>query len=277
MLETDRIAFPPVPVWQEATARADDAPVQKGFPMPEQLPLDELTFTMARLKGLLLTQEKVDRAVQLLAEGIRDAFPGSSGAGVSLLNEQGRRTSTGATDPVVLTADQAQYALGQGPCLTAWATERTVLIHDVADEDRWPLWSRAVADLPVRSVISTPLMAGTKCLGAIKVYSAEPGTYTAASARPLEKFAAPAALLLDTIQSNETPRRFSDILTAALDDRDTVNRAQGIFMERHRLTPDQALRELLQLAHARRQPLADLCTDIVTGTITGMGNPGDGN
>lgn len=239
--------------------------------MSDQLPFDELTLALARIKGLLLTQEKVHRAVQLLAEGIRDSFPGSSGAGVSLLDGQGRRTSPGATHAVVLKADEVQYTLDQGPCLTAWATGRTVLVRDVAADNRWPLWSRAVADLPVRSVISSPLLIGTRCLGTVKIYSAAPGTYDAATAGPLEKFAAPAALLLDSIQTSDTPRRFSDVLTTALGTRDTVTRAQGMLMERHRLTPGQALRKLLHLARTRHQPLAALCT----GIITGVTNPGD--
>lgn len=274
MLETDRIAFPPVPVWQEATHGQMMPPRRRLLFMPKQLPFDELTYTLARVKDLLLTQEKVDRAVQLLAEGIRDAFPGSLGAGVSLLDGQGRRTSTGATDAAVLQADLAQYTLGQGPCLTAWATGRTVLIHEVAVDGRWPLWSRAVVGLPVRSVISSPLMAETKCLGAIKIYSAAPGTYEAANAGPLERFAAPAALLLDSIQDSGTPRRFSGVLTTALEHRDTVNRALGMLMERHQLTAGQAFQKLLHLARTRRRPLAGLCSDIMTGVTTGIRNPG---
>jgi putative methionine-R-sulfoxide reductase with GAF domain len=240
--------------------------MQKAHPMSPQLPLDELTTALARIKGLLLTEEKVDRAVQLLAEGIRDAFPGSSGAGVSLLDEQGRRTSTGATDPVVLQADQAQYELGQGPCLTAWATERTVVVHDVVAEDRWPLWSEAVRDTSIRSVISAPLITGTKCIGALKIYSTQPAAYDAATARPLEKLAFPAATLLDSIQTSEAPRRFSETLTAALASRDTINRAQGFLMRQHQLTQDQALQELLRLARTSRQSLASICTEILSGT-----------
>ncbi|WP_344763352.1 hypothetical protein [Paenarthrobacter aurescens] len=51
----------------------------QSFIMSQQLPLDELTLTLARIRGLLLTEEKVDRAVQLLAEGVRDAFPAARG------------------------------------------------------------------------------------------------------------------------------------------------------------------------------------------------------
>jgi transcriptional regulator with GAF, ATPase, and Fis domain len=234
--------------------------------MPQQLPLDELTLALARIRGLLLTEEKVDRAVQRLAEGVRDAFPGSSGAGVSLLDERGRRTSEGATDAVVLEADAAQYELGQGPCLTAWATERTVVVTDVATDDRWPVWSQAVRDLSIRSVISSPLMAGTRCLGALKIYSTQPGAYDASTARPLEKLAVPAATLLDNIQSSEAPQRFTEVLASALDSRDTINRAQGFLMQLHGIDQAAALQELVELSRAGRQSLLSISSEILAGT-----------
>lgn len=234
--------------------------------MPQQLPLDELTLALARIRGLLLTEEKVDRAVQRLAEGIRDAFPESSGAGASLMDESGRRTSTGATDPLVLEADSAQYELGEGPCITAWATERSVVIQDVATDGRWPLWSQAVRELSIRSVISSPLMAGTRCLGALKIYSTRPGAYDDASARPLEKLAVPAATLLDNIQSSEAPQRFTEVLASALDSRDTINRAQGFLMHLHGLDQATALQQLVELSKTSRQSLLSISTDILTGT-----------
>jgi transcriptional regulator with GAF, ATPase, and Fis domain len=234
--------------------------------MAQQLPLDDLTLALARINNLLLTEEKVDRAVQLLAEGIRDAFPASSGAGVSLLDEKGTRTSTGATDPVVLEADSAQYELGQGPCLTAWATERTVVIQDVLTDDRWPSWSQAVKDLSIRSVISAPLMAGRRCLGALKIYSTQPGAFDSATARPLEKLVVPAATLLDNIQSSDSPLRFTRVLSSALDSRDTVNRAQGFLMRLHGLDQGEALKKLVELSRTSRQSLLSVSTDILAGT-----------
>ncbi|MET1089166.1 MAG: GAF domain-containing protein [Arthrobacter sp.] len=102
----------------------------------------------------------------------------------------GRRTGNAPPAPpagpvsVALEADAAQYGLGEGPCLSAWATERTVVVSHVATDDRWPLWSQALGNLAVRAAISTPLMAGRRCLGALKIYSTQPGAYGVASARP---------------------------------------------------------------------------------------------
>lgn len=233
--------------------------------MPHKIPLNELMVVLARIKGLLLTAEKVDRALQLFTAGVHETFPGSTGASVSLFDEQGRGSSTGATDPLVLLADEAQYELEQGPCPTARETKRTVLVHDVATDDRWPLWTRAMDSQPIRSVISAPLMAGTRCLGTIKIYSPQPGTYDETSALALEKLAAPAALLLDNIQTSETPRRLSRAFTAALTSRDSVNRAQGILMERDGLSADSSFRQLLRLARSSTQPLAAICAEIIAG------------
>ena len=231
--------------------------------MVQKLPLDELSTTIARIKGLLLTEEKVDRAVQLLAKAIKDAVPGTVGAGVSLMDSRGRRTSSGSTDRVVEQADALQYELGEGPCLTAWAAEETILIDDVRTDPRWPEWSAAIISLPVRSVVSAPLVAGKECIGALKVYAALPSSYDEGTARLLELFAAPAATLLSNIQSTEAPHRITEGLQASLYSRDLVNRACGMLMERHGLGHEQALRTLMRQARAANTTLRQASEDLV--------------
>ena len=55
-----------------------------------------------------------------------------------MIDAYGTWTSTGATDHLVETADALQYELGEGPCLSAWATESLQRINDTTDDDRWP-------------------------------------------------------------------------------------------------------------------------------------------
>ena len=227
------------------------------------LPLDELTAVFARIKGLLLTEDKVDRALQLLVQAVRDAIPGSDGAGISLFDEQGRGSSTAATAHFVGQADAAQHDLGQGPCVEAWTAGTPVLVHDAAADDRWPLWSEAVASMPVRSVVSTPLAAASGPFGTLKIYAALPAAYTAATVHLLEKFAVPAATLLAHVQSSETPRHLSGPLKGALSGRDNTNRACGILMERHGLSAEQALRELLRRARTDGTPLSVVCLGLI--------------
>jgi len=231
----------------------------------KQLPLDELSTAIGRILGLLLTEEKVDHAVQNLSQAIWDSVPGTLGAGVSILDALGRRTSRGFTDAVVEEADFLQYQLGEGPCLTAWASEQTVLVHDVSADIRWPEWTASVRDLPIKSVISAPLLAGGRSIGAIKVYSPETSAYDATTAKLLELFASPAATLLSHIQSAETPKRISEGLQAALHSRDLVNRACGILMERHQIPHASALQRMLKHARDHGSTLQDVSAEIVAG------------
>ncbi|ABM06584.1 GAF and ANTAR domain-containing protein [Paenarthrobacter aurescens] len=231
----------------------------------KQLPLDELSTAIGRILGLLLTEEKVDHAVQNLSQAIRESVPGTIGAGVSILDSQGRRTSRGFTDSVVEQADFLQYELGEGPCLTAWATEETVLVHDLSDDSRWAQWSAAVSSLPIRSVISAPLTAGGQSFGTIKVYSPEPAAYDTETANLLELFASPAATLLSHIQSAETPKRISEGLQSALQSRDLVNRACGMLMERHGIPHELALQRLLKHTRDHGSSLHHISAEIVAG------------
>jgi GAF domain-containing protein len=239
--------------------------------MPQPLPLNELTFTVARIKGLLLTQEKAHRAIRQLTEGICDVLPPGSGAGVSLLDEHGGDehgswTSVGATGSLVLQADTVQHELRQGPCLTAWSTQRTVLVRDAVSDDTWPLWSRLVGGSFIRSVVSSPLMAGTRCLGSLKIYSPLPAAFDDSVARTLEKFAVAATTLLDNVQGSEAPHRLTETLGAALHSRDDAARAQGVLMQLHGFSPDRALEELLLRSRAGEKPLVSVIAEILMDT-----------
>ncbi|HEX9227800.1 MAG TPA: GAF and ANTAR domain-containing protein [Arthrobacter sp.] len=231
------------------------------------LPLDELTAVFARIKGLLLTEDKVDRALQLLVQAVVDATPESAGAGISLFDARGLGISIAATARLVQQADAAQHDLGQGPCLTAWSAGTTVLVEDAAADARWPLWSDAIASMPVRSLISTPLAANGGAIGTLKIYGTLPAAFSAATGHFLEKIAVPAATLLAHIQGPETPRHLSHPLKGALASRDTTNRACGMLMERLGLSPEEAFHELLRRARSRGVPLSEVCAELMDGRL----------
>jgi GAF domain-containing protein len=230
------------------------------------LPLDSLTMTIARIQKLLLTEEEVERAVQLLARAINESMPGATGTGVSLMDPGGRRTSSGFTDALVKQADTAQYELGEGPCLTAWATEQVVISSDLHADERWPAWKSAVAALPIRSVISAPLLAGKDAIGALKIYSALPGQYDENTGRTLSLFAGTAATLLAHIQGSEAPLRMTEALKASLASRDAINRACGVLMERQGLSQDRAMQQLIKNARMTGASLAETSEKLIART-----------
>lgn len=233
--------------------------------MINKYPLDELSIALGRIMGLLLTEEKVDRAVQHLSRAVRDSIPGTMGAGVSILDPNARPVSSGSTDTVVTRADALQYELLQGPCMTAWATGESVLIRDVATDGRWPNWSAAVVDMPLRSVVSTPLIADGEAIGSLKIYAAVPHVFEDATTALMDLFAAPAATLISHIQTAETAERISAGLQAALYSRDLINRACGVLMERNKLSEEHALQQLMREARTSRTTLGEVSAAVLAG------------
>lgn len=233
--------------------------------MDNPLPLANELAALTGQVGGFLTEENASKAVQSLAYVLKDAIPNSAGAGASIINSRGRSESSGVTDPVVLRADKLQYELGQGPCLSAWAEQRAIIIQDTRQETRWPKWTAAVADLPLRSVLSAPLTTDGRRIGAIKVYSPVPLAFDDHAVFLIERLASPAAALLGNARDREATRRLGSQLGGALANRDMVSRAEGILMERMDLTSREALEVMLTASRGEDKPLHEVAHEIVHG------------
>jgi GAF domain-containing protein len=217
----------------------------RNRPPGHDLPLsEELAAVSARMSGLLLSEETVESALALISSLARETSPGSSGAGVSVIDDQ-RRRSSGSTDDRVRAADDLQYELDQGPCLAATAEHRLVRMDDLSEDRRWPRWSESALRLGLRAAMSTALVAADRSLGAIKVYADEPRVFDQHSEQLLTLFAAQAAMLLAHVQRYEQSRRMSDGLREAIHSRDVVSVAKGILMGRHAIDEDAAFGMLL--------------------------------
>lgn len=220
------------------------------------LPLtDELAGLAARMSPLLLSADTVMASVQVLTWLAKEAIPATTGAGVSLMDDQGHRISRGATSATVLEADDLQYRLDVGPCLTSWAERRTVRVDDIEHDPRWPQWSKRIQPLNLCSSVSAPLQCEDRVLGAVKVYSELPAAFDERTERLLEGFADTAALLLGNVASLDNGTKLSDPLRQALKDRDTVQLAKGVLMQREGLTEDQAFQSMVTQARATHREL----------------------
>ncbi|MGY1821899.1 GAF domain-containing protein [Geodermatophilus sp. SYSU D00079] len=235
-------------------------------PSPD-LPLaDELSAVFARMSGLLLSEETVSTALGLVSSLALDTVPGATGAGVSVIDERGRRSS-GSTDARVQRADALQYELDEGPCLAATGARHLVLVDDLATDRRWPRWTAAAAQLGLRAAMSAPMVAGDTALGALKVYADVPGGFDGHSGVLLSRFAAQAAILVANVQTHERARRLSDGLRAAIGTRDTVSMAKGVLMARHGVTEEVAFGMLLARSGEETGSLPEVARTVVGSAV----------
>jgi GAF domain-containing protein len=228
---------------------------------------DELAAVHARLAGILLTEQTMQTALQLITSLARDTLEGSVGAGVTVMRADGLPATSATTDPLVDALDQLRYQLEEGPCLEAWASSVVVRSDDLSVERRWTTWSPRAAELGMRSVLSTPMEAGGGSRGAVKVYSETAGAYDERSEDLLRRFADQAAIFVRNVHTAQSAQRIGDELKETLRTRDVIATARGMMMARKGIDSERAYRQLLWLARRTRIPLSELAQRMVASPV----------
>lgn len=225
-------------------------------------PSPGLASALYQMAGLVLSRESVETALQLVTTLAATTTAGTVGAGVTIVDERGRR-SRAVSDEMAGRADALQYELEEGPCLTAQQTGRLVRIDDTATDPRWRRWDSAAAELGVRSVLSAPLLVAEESIGAIKVYSGQPGNYDDHDEELMRLFARQAAILLSNTQSLEEARRLSRQLTDALASRDVINQATGVLLAQGAVSQQAAFTRLSEAARRTRRPVREVAGELL--------------
>ena len=191
--------------------------------------------------------------------------PGAQDGSVTLVVGRRKVVSQAASGPLSSRIDAVQEELGEGPCLATAFEEHTVLVPDLATEPRWPRFSARAAALGAGSMLSFQLYVEGDNLGALNLFSRERGGFDEQSVTVGELFAAHAAVAFSAAQ------RLS-ALSRALDSRTLVGQAQGILMERGRVTAEQAFAELQRASQSRNLKLAEVARRLVeTGDLPATG------
>lgn len=130
-------------------------------------------------------------------------------------------------------ADVLQVDLRQGPGLQAIARRQPVIVTELRFDSRWRFWAPQAADLGFRSVLSLSLTDGDTS-GALNLYSCRPSRFGSADLTVARAFAEHASITVAVAAEREQ-------LMRAVQTRAIVGQAQGLLMERHHITADQAL------------------------------------
>lgn len=177
--------------------------------------------------------------------------------GVSVVERTGIRTPA-ASNELLRELDEAQYALGQGPCHEAIRDHEIVLVDDLEVDTRWPTWSRAMsAELGIRSSLSFRLFTRPDdSWGALNVYSTTPHAFGDEDVLHGQTIAAMCAVVL-------ARSIHDDQLATALESRTVIGQALGMVMERYGLDEDAAFRVLRRIASHDNRKLRDVAAQLV--------------
>jgi GAF domain-containing protein len=214
----------------------------------------------------LLNEPSVHGTLQRVVDAAAENLGPEVWASVSLVRQRRDVETPASSDERAARADQLQYELGEGPCLDAIWEQETFRIDDMTADERYPRWSRAVAEeTGIRSSLSLQLFTDEeqKSLGGLNLYSPRPHAFDAQTRGEAWAFAAQAAVAVSSARTEEN-------LRSALGTRTLIGQAQGILMERLRITPDQAFGVLSRLSQQSNVKLREVARRLVeTGEIPG--------
>lgn len=198
-----------------------------------------------------------DVVLQQLTEVALRSVRSAHRCGVLMIDGEGHICAAGATDDYVREIQQIQQRLHQGPCLHAASRCHTVRVDDIADEQRWPRFSYAVIDrTPARSLLSVPLEVNFRACGALSWYSDRTYAFDARAE------ASGHTMATDMMRAWQAAQRQWHA-QARLDERDMVNRATGILMERHHVDADAARVLLARMSERAGASVASVAEDLV--------------
>jgi hypothetical protein len=176
--------------------------------------------------------------------------------------------------PLAFEIDQLQYAASEGLCLDAISKEPTVYAEDLPYNQCWPVLGPQAAALGMRSLLSRRLSANAT-RGALNLCAALPRAHGAIDRNKALILAAHAGIALGAAEAREDAALSLDVglhriddLIAALGTREIIAQAEGILIERERITAKQAFDVLRRASQHLNVKLRELANYVVeTGEV----------
>ena len=200
----------------------------------------------------LLAQDSVDGTLDKVTHSAVDLIDGCTAAGVLLLR-RGTAKTLAPTEQLVNDSDALQAELDEGPCYDAARTGHPVFrIKDLTEERvRWPAYAPRAKSLGIGSMMGFLLYTEDEDLGALNLYSREPGAFTEVSETAGWTLAAHAAVAFSSAREHAQ-------LEQAVASRHTIGEAMGILMAGHQLSEREAFDTLRRASQEKNIKLREI-------------------
>ena len=212
--------------------------------------------------GLLSQRDSLIRIAHLAVQ----AIPAAEAGGLILL-QPGRQRAIVSTAAFVRDLDDIQYALSEGPCVTAAAQRRTLRSGSLGGAHEWPQFGLRVGRLGVHSVLAWPLVTAGHAIGAVGLYSHAKHAFDAQDEESATQFAIPAAVSVQNVLALASSQRLAEQLHVALRGRPVIDQAIGVTMSLTGVTATQAFDQIRRTSRSERVKTAVVAQRIIHDAV----------
>ena len=183
--------------------------------------------------------------------------------GIAVIDRHEQLETPSATGDYPRLLGLIQQRHHQGPALHAIQEGALVRIDDLCSDGRWPDYARdALTETPIRSVLSFPMVLDKRPMGALSLFSEQPGAFDTTAESVGNVYATHIALTWAVLRRSEQYRQ-------ALASRDIIGQAKGTLMERYNINADQAFDRLRRLSQDFNIPVAEIARRLLDVEYTG--------
>jgi GAF domain-containing protein len=204
-------------------------------------------------------QTLTDRSVELL---------GADAAGLMLADQRGALQLMASTLEKARDLELFELQVMEGPCLECFATGRPVVNVELAEaHQRWPVFTQAAVRAGFRATHALPLRLRQEVVGAMNLFTREPGRLDAEHLAIGQAMADVATIGLLHERNLREQTVLSEQLQAALHSRVLIEQAKGVLAARARVDVVEAFARMR--GHARRHgvPLTAVATAVLEGSL----------
>lgn len=244
-----------------------DVTLQVEAPSPDVT----LRSQLARAAAQPGRNRGVDARLSMVVAVALATVGGADGVSVTL-QRSGVLSTVAATNDTVCRMDAHQYSTGEGPCLSAARDGETFVIDSLAEDGRWPAFAPLARSEGIASILSTPLLAAGRPIGALNIYSNTQGAFGSSQQELAGVLADEASRVFAADAAIEmTDEEMGARIAGALRSRLVLAQAQGVLMGRHRITADDATSELHRMARTVELSVLEHASSVVASTQGGAG------
>ena len=236
----------------------------------------ELALGFAKIARLLATEHSEDAIYERIVEMALQTVAGVDHAGIFVM-EQGTVRSRAVSDDFVVDIDTIQLETREGPCLDAMFDPEVTYCcaSDLSIAIEWPAFGPQACAAGLRSVLSLRLFAQRPI--SLNLYGRLPSAFGAVDRSKALILASHAGTALHAVESRLTEVRRSEALQDGLAMRSIIGQAQGILMERERITADQAFDVLRRASQDLNIKLRDVAQRLVDTGESPLATAGPAN
>jgi GAF domain-containing protein len=222
---------------------------------------------------VVLTRDDLSATLEEVCRLAAAAVPGADGASVTTFPEG--RPQALASDEWSKRFDELQYVEQEGPCLDAYRTGTAFRVRDLLEDPRWPSYAPRAVEQGARSMLSFPMSAQGRVIGALNLYARAVDAFTSEAAALAAIVAAHAGLASQVASVLFGHRELAEQMTDAMKSRAVIEQAKGIVMSTGRFNADQAFEVLVQESQRSHRKLREVAQTLVDRTVAGSGEAAD--